>query len=152
VTILSEHSIELNGFYWTEPIEAEAACLRRGAGRGESFDAHAADALVKMRRYGLEWDHVDPVAHNGPTSFDNLRTRCNPIIGRRQNRTARPACSRPRSRRDGPVVAPPTRRRPSRTPRLALPAAFGPPALWLGAVHPSATQLLSAIRFECGDG
>ena len=30
------------------------------------------------RRYGLEWDHVDPLAHNGPTSLDNLRARCWP--------------------------------------------------------------------------
>jgi hypothetical protein len=28
------------------------------------------------RRHGLEWDHVDPVAHGGPTSYDNLRPRC----------------------------------------------------------------------------
>jgi hypothetical protein len=162
-------------------IEAEAARLRRGAGREESFDAHAADALVKMlagqgrghssraelvvvvdlavyrrghahgaerchivdggpvtvgfardiaedaflkalthdgvrietvahfgrhipaelrtalelgeppgldgvsctepgcnRRYGLEWDYIDPVAHSGPTSYENLRARCKP--------------------------------------------------------------------------
>jgi hypothetical protein len=30
------------------------------------------------RRYGLEWDHVDPVAHGGPTSYDNLAARCWP--------------------------------------------------------------------------
>ncbi len=30
------------------------------------------------RRYGLEWDHVDPVAHNGATSYENLRPRCKP--------------------------------------------------------------------------
>jgi hypothetical protein len=30
------------------------------------------------RRYGLEWDHVDPVAHNGKTSYDNLQPRCKP--------------------------------------------------------------------------
>ena len=30
------------------------------------------------RRYGLEWDHVDPVAHHGPTSYDNLQPRCWP--------------------------------------------------------------------------
>jgi hypothetical protein len=27
-------------------------------------------------RYGLEWDHVDPVANAGPTSFDNVEPRC----------------------------------------------------------------------------
>ena len=30
------------------------------------------------RRYGLEWDHIDPVANNGPTSFDNLKPKCWP--------------------------------------------------------------------------
>jgi hypothetical protein len=30
------------------------------------------------RRYGLEWDHVDPVAHGGPTSYENLEARCAP--------------------------------------------------------------------------
>ncbi|HEX7168051.1 MAG TPA: HNH endonuclease signature motif containing protein [Acidimicrobiales bacterium] len=28
------------------------------------------------RRHGLEWDHVDPVANGGPTSYANLRPRC----------------------------------------------------------------------------
>ena len=28
------------------------------------------------RRYGLEWDHVDPVAHGGATSYGNLKPRC----------------------------------------------------------------------------
>lgn len=28
------------------------------------------------RRYGLEWDHVDPVANGGPTSYRNLKPRC----------------------------------------------------------------------------
>ena len=30
------------------------------------------------RRYGIEWDHVNPVANNGPTSFENLEPRCRP--------------------------------------------------------------------------
>jgi Domain of unknown function (DUF222)/HNH endonuclease len=30
------------------------------------------------RRYGLEWDHIDPVAHGGPTSYQNLQPRCWP--------------------------------------------------------------------------
>ena len=28
------------------------------------------------RRYGLEWDHVNPVANGGPTSYRNLKPRC----------------------------------------------------------------------------
>lgn len=27
-------------------------------------------------RYGLEWDHVDPLANHGPTAVDNLEPRC----------------------------------------------------------------------------
>ena len=30
------------------------------------------------RRYGLEWDHVDPLANGGATSYDNLAARCWP--------------------------------------------------------------------------
>ena len=30
------------------------------------------------RRYHLEWDHVNPVANGGETSFDNLKPRCWP--------------------------------------------------------------------------
>lgn len=28
------------------------------------------------RRWGMEWDHVDPVANGGPTSYRNLEGRC----------------------------------------------------------------------------
>ena len=28
------------------------------------------------QRYGLEFDHVDPLAHGGPTCLDNLEPRC----------------------------------------------------------------------------
>ncbi|MGH9036347.1 MAG: HNH endonuclease, partial [Acidimicrobiia bacterium] len=38
------------------------------------------------RRYHLEWDHVDPHANWGPTSYDNLRPRCHP---HHQEKTAR---------------------------------------------------------------
>ena len=30
------------------------------------------------RRYGLEWDHEDPLANGGPTSCDNLSPKCRP--------------------------------------------------------------------------
>ena len=30
------------------------------------------------RRYGLEWDHDDPLAHGGATSYENLKARCKP--------------------------------------------------------------------------
>ena len=46
------------------------------------------------RRYGLEWDHVDPVANGGPTSYDNLRSRAaGPITGTRPSGIAKPASS-----------------------------------------------------------
>lgn len=30
------------------------------------------------RRYGLQWDHIDPFAHGGPTAYCNLDPRCWP--------------------------------------------------------------------------
>lgn len=30
------------------------------------------------RRHDLEWDHDDPVANHGPTSYENLKARCKP--------------------------------------------------------------------------
>ena len=30
------------------------------------------------KRYGLEWDHLDPVANGGPTSFVNMEPKCWP--------------------------------------------------------------------------
>ena len=30
------------------------------------------------RRYGLEWDHVDPVANGGVSSYENLKPTCQP--------------------------------------------------------------------------
>ena len=30
------------------------------------------------RRYGLEWDHKDPVANRGPTALENLQPQCAP--------------------------------------------------------------------------
>ena len=30
------------------------------------------------RRHGLEWDHVDPVANGGATSYENIKPRCWP--------------------------------------------------------------------------
>lgn len=42
------------------------------------FDGAKCSAPGCERRYGLEWDHVDPVAHDGPTSYDNLQGLCKP--------------------------------------------------------------------------
>ena len=45
-------------------------------GPGPRFEGRA--CVDCKRRYGLEYDHLDPLAHNGPTSYDNLEARCYP--------------------------------------------------------------------------
>lgn len=49
------------------------------------------------RRYGLEWDHVDPLVKGGPTSYANVAARCWPTrrakTGPGSNETEPPACS-----------------------------------------------------------
>ncbi len=50
--------------------------LRTALGLGEPPLFSGARCVDCERRYGLEWDHVDPVAHGGATSYDNLRPRC----------------------------------------------------------------------------
>jgi hypothetical protein len=57
------------------PAELRSA-LELGGPPG--FDGVSCTEPGCHRRYGLEWDHVDPVAHNGPTSYDNLQPRCKP--------------------------------------------------------------------------
>jgi len=47
------------------------------------------------RRYGLEWDHVDPVANGGETSIANLKPECKPHHWDKPNATATPDCSEP---------------------------------------------------------
>ena len=42
------------------------------------------------RRYRLEWDHLDPVANNGPTSFKNLKGRCRPCHQAKTERDRKP--------------------------------------------------------------
>jgi hypothetical protein len=47
-------------------------------GEPPGFEGAACAEGGCARRYGLEWDHLDPVAHGGPTSLDNLEPRCWP--------------------------------------------------------------------------
>ena len=47
-------------------------------GAPPAFDGVSCVELGCERRYHLEWDHVDPVANGGETSFDNLKPRCWP--------------------------------------------------------------------------
>lgn len=64
------------------------------------------------RRYGLERDHIDPVAHAGPTSLSNLADRCWPC---HQEKTER-------DRREGLLgPAPPRNQRPPPRPPSAFP-------------------------------
>ena len=55
------------------PVELRTA-LELGPAPG--FDGVSCTEPGCNRRYGLEWDHVDPVAHKGLTSYENLRPTC----------------------------------------------------------------------------
>ena len=58
-------------------IQAELrTALELGAPPG--FDGVSCAEAGCERRYHLEWDHVNPVANGGETSFDNLKPRCWP--------------------------------------------------------------------------
>jgi hypothetical protein len=45
-------------------------------GRPPDFEGVVCAEAGCGRRYGLEWDHVEPRAHDGPTSYDNLVALC----------------------------------------------------------------------------
>jgi hypothetical protein len=47
-------------------------------GAPPDFDGAACVNEHCGRRYGLEWDHDNPLANHGPTSYDNLVARCWP--------------------------------------------------------------------------
>ena len=47
-------------------------------GAPPDFDGRSCVEEGCDRRYGLQWDHVDPVANDGPTSYENLKPRCPP--------------------------------------------------------------------------
>jgi len=57
------------------PAELETALM---LGTPPDFDGVTCSELGCDRRYGLEWDHVDPVANRGTTSKDNLDPKCGP--------------------------------------------------------------------------
>jgi hypothetical protein len=54
------------------------------------------------RCYGLEWDHVDPVANGGETSFVNLEPKCTPHHWDKTARDRRSGRLRRRDRRPRP--------------------------------------------------
>lgn len=43
------------------------------------------------RRYGLEWDHVQPVSRDGPTSYENLQALCRPHHWEKSESERRPS-------------------------------------------------------------
>ena len=47
-------------------------------GAPPDFDGVTCSELGCDRKYGLEWDHVDPVANDGPTSAENIKPLCWP--------------------------------------------------------------------------
>ncbi len=58
----------------------QKAELRTALGLGPPplFDGAVCTNEGCDRRYHLEWDHIDPVANHGPTSYENLVPRCTP--------------------------------------------------------------------------
>jgi hypothetical protein len=59
------------------------------------------------RRYGLQWDHVDPVAHGGPTSMINIKPRCMPchLEKTQRDRQAGLLTPQPHPQTQGPQAA-----------------------------------------------
>jgi hypothetical protein len=67
------HTVAHFGRY--RPAHLETA-LRLGA--PPDFDGVECSELGCDRKYGLEFDHVDPCANGGPTSLANLKPECKP--------------------------------------------------------------------------
>jgi hypothetical protein len=64
------------------------------ARRSPDFDGAVCAERGCGRRPGLEWDHDDPLAHGGPTSYANLKPRSWPDHKRpKPNATDKPASS-----------------------------------------------------------
>jgi HNH endonuclease len=55
------------------PAELDTA-LQLGA--PPDFDGVTCSELGCNRKYGLQWDHKDPVANRGPTSAENMQPLC----------------------------------------------------------------------------
>ncbi len=67
------------------------------------------------RRWGLEYDHEDPIAHTGPTSLDNVVARCWPCHAEKTERDRRAGLlgKRAKARGPGPAPGPPGRTGPA---------------------------------------
>jgi len=57
------------------PAHLETALM---LGTPPEFEGVTCAEIGCDRRYGLEWDHVDPCANGGPTSIANLKPECKP--------------------------------------------------------------------------
>ena len=66
---LNVHTVNHFGRY--RPAE-----LRTALDLGKPPGFSGAKCVDCGRRWGLQWDHINPVANRGPTSFDNLAGRC----------------------------------------------------------------------------
>jgi hypothetical protein len=55
-----------------------SAELRTALGLGDAPLFEGVACADCGRRYGLQWDHVDPVANHGPTSYENIQPLCWP--------------------------------------------------------------------------
>ncbi len=63
--------------HWGRYRRAELdTALMIGAPPG--FEGVTCDTDGCDRRYGIQWDHVDPVANGGVTNLENLKPRCRP--------------------------------------------------------------------------
>lgn len=82
------------------PAQLETALM---LGAPPEFEGVTCAEIGCDRRFGLEWDHVDPRANGGETSLANLKPKCKPPLG--QNR-ARPQgrIARRRRSRQSPVI------------------------------------------------
>lgn len=67
------------------------AVLRTALELGDAprFDGVECDEPDCDRRYGLEWDHVDPVANGGVTAAHNLRPKCHACHAEKTERDRR---------------------------------------------------------------
>jgi len=55
------------------------------------------------RRYGLEWDHDNPLANGGETSYRNLKPRCTPDHWDKTERDRQAGRLRGRTRQPRPL-------------------------------------------------
>lgn len=54
------------------------------------------------RGYGMEYDHDDPVAHTGPTSYGNMKSRCRPCHTLKTERDREAGLLGPKAKARGP--------------------------------------------------